>query len=270
MFSRDKMNLNGFSLGISVMHGDSEKVKIDGVDYFSLAHNSEYSLLLSNTRSVKCDAHVSIDGEEVGVWRINPYATINIERPVDVKRKFVFLAENSTEAEDAGIPQGSSKNGLIKVVFTPEKTYHDERQVCFKSGNARCDSFRNTASRGVKSLSTKNYGTESVSMGMTDTFSNSAEGNFSAGATGLGDRSFQNFSTVGKLTNIDQSNVTTIQTRLVVSNYDSSPRVVRLRDGLQKTPYPRRIETQYPKRVDRNTPLWHLSDPTVREYSWLF
>lgn len=46
-----------------------------------------------------------------------------------------------------------------------------------------------------------------------------ADKSFSAGATGLGDRSFQNFSTVGKLSSIDHPNVTTIQTRLVIPNY---------------------------------------------------
>lgn len=62
MFTGDKMNLNGFSLEIIATHGDSEKVKIDETDYFSLSHGSEYSLLLFNNRSSRCDAYVYIDG----------------------------------------------------------------------------------------------------------------------------------------------------------------------------------------------------------------
>lgn len=233
MFTKDKMNLNGFSLAISAIHGDSEKVKIDGTDYFSLTHGSEYSLSLSNDRSSRCDAYVYIDGENVGVWRISPYSTINIERPANVKRKFVFLAEDSVEAEDAGIPPGSSENGLVKVIFKPEKLH---TSICKDSQQ----------SYGMNRMDGHNF-----SLGR------SAD-SFSAGATGLGDRSFQSFSTVGKLSSIDHSNVTTIQTRLVVPNYHSSPRVVRLRDGLKRTPYPKRIHSHYPRRVNKDCSWWNL------------
>lgn len=248
MFTGDKMNLNGFSLGITAVHGDSEKVKIEGVDYFSLAHGSEYSLSLSNNRSERCDAHVVIDGDKVGVWRINPYSSINIERPVDVKRKFIFLAEDSAEADDAGIPRGRSQNGLVKVTFKPEKTYYRDFSNCRCSKN---HDYLQATSFGMSNTKGAN-----ITLGMNNSYANES---FSAGATGLGDRSFQNFSTTGKLTHIDHSNITTIQTRLVVPNYHSSPRVIRLRDGLKKTPYPKRVETPYPKRVDKKYPCWwHL------------
>ena len=117
----DQISINGFSLGI-MNPTDTRKKVINGANYFLMRHGSSYKLKLYNDRSTKCDAEVWIDGEKVGVWRIEAYGSTTIERPAAINRKFVFLRENSSGARSACIESGSSDNGLIKVVFKPANT----------------------------------------------------------------------------------------------------------------------------------------------------
>ena len=77
----DQISINGFSLGI-MNPIDTRKKVINGANYFLMRHGSSYKLKLYNDRSTKCDAEVWIDGEKVGVWRIEAYGSTTIERPV--------------------------------------------------------------------------------------------------------------------------------------------------------------------------------------------
>lgn len=106
------MNHEGYS--VEIPEGDERS---EG--YIGLPHNTEYSLKLRNHNSTRCDAHVTIDGEHVGTWRVNANASIRIERPADVQRKFTFYKLGTPEAKKANL-KSNEDLGLIAVKFTPE------------------------------------------------------------------------------------------------------------------------------------------------------
>lgn len=204
------VSVNGYSLSIinSDTNSSAKKIVISGESYFAIPHRSEYRIRLSNTNGSRCDATVWIDDINVGVWRINSYDSIILERPADESRKFVFLRENSDEAYETNIRKRSN-NGLIKVVFKPE-----QRIICYEHA------------------SPKIYYNQSATLS-----------SYSAGATVLGDRSDQRFDSVKALDSIDEDNVTTIYARLVVdNNRENKFGYVSLNKDVRSTKVPRRID----------------------------
>lgn len=91
-----------------------------GDGYVTLAHNTQYTLRLSNHSPRLADAEVFIDGQRVGEWRVKFYSDAVIERPVHDTGRFTFFRLGSEEASAAGL-RSSNDLGLIKVVFKPRK-----------------------------------------------------------------------------------------------------------------------------------------------------
>lgn len=184
------MQLNKFSIGIQ-----------NGVEtsqgYVRMRHNSEYQIRLGNDDNVVADAIVKIDGIEIGVWRIPANRNITIERPANVDRKFTFYKLGSSEGDQAGLERNNDL-GLISVDFIPAKSiYQNLRGSHIESG-----------SKGV-------------------TFGGNTRG-FSAGGTGLGNHSDQQF---GQAQSIDRdyANQVTINLRLVAVD---EPAIVSLRSAV--------------------------------------
>jgi hypothetical protein len=225
----DTVRENGFSLEVLSKGITARKHIIHNANYISLSHNSEYKLRLTNDNDTRVDATVWIDNENVGTWRVKPYRSITIERPVNVSRKFTFLEENTSSAYESGIVSGAEENGLIKVIFKPEK-----KHVSFGllSVNSTCrNGNHNLNSHSLETNRSQSYGMD-----------------FSSGGTGLGDYSSQRFSHTSALFDIDYSNITTLTTRLVISN--RSPRKFI---PLKSTKYPNRLDDikPYPFRSSR-------------------
>jgi len=108
------MYLNGYS--VSIVNG---REKQDG--YVEMEHGQTYELLLKNDNNLRCDAQVSIDGKEVGLFRVNPQSIFSLERPLNEAKKFTFYKKGTSEAKKAGEANISSDDsGLIQVVFKPE------------------------------------------------------------------------------------------------------------------------------------------------------
>ena len=110
------MFLNGFSVRIV---GGPERSH----GYVALRHGQTYKLALANKNQVRCDARVTIDGKEVGTWRLSPGETATLERPSEEPKFFTFYKADS----DAGRKVGSASvhaemQGLLEVLFTPEDT----------------------------------------------------------------------------------------------------------------------------------------------------
>lgn len=108
------------------MRHNSFEVRVNGGTevsggYVRIGNGAEYSLTLWNYRDVRCDAMVEIDGEDVGTFRVRPYGTARIERPVHAARRFTAVFSGTPEADAAQIDESSPDLGLIKVTFTPEK-----------------------------------------------------------------------------------------------------------------------------------------------------
>src|SRR5690348_10484827 len=112
--------VSGFGLAIIVDDKVVAPVNNDGI-YIPLDNGSNYKIRLSNKHEYRCDAEVTIDGEDIGTFRLKPYQTSTIERPGDVAKKFTFYRETSGVAQRAGVTEGKEENGLIQVRFIPEK-----------------------------------------------------------------------------------------------------------------------------------------------------
>lgn len=193
------MYLNRFSL---VVNNGNE---VDN-GYVQMKHGSEYQLRLRNDHNVEADAIVRVDGVEVGVWRVPANRNITIERPANIERKFTFYKLGSSEGNQAGLERNSDL-GLISVDFIPAK------EVVHSS-------FGNPYSKGMD-IEDTGYSYKSGLKGV------STRG-FSAGGTGLGDRSDQSF---GQAMPIDRdyANQVTINLRLICAD---EPAIVSLRSAV--------------------------------------
>lgn len=100
--------------------------------YVVLAHNTKYTIKMSNLGERRCDAWVEIDGKPVGGWRLDSEDSMVLERPVHDTGCFTFYQFGTSEAKKAGLVQ-SDELGLISVLFKPEKPYEDNRIMFFYS-----------------------------------------------------------------------------------------------------------------------------------------
>lgn len=224
------ITLGSFSLGISFnsFTKTAERITENGNHYFRLPNNSEYTLVLKNNRDVRCRAEVSIDGESVGNWILDPLATLRLERPVAVDRKFTFVDDKSKAAASVGVVAGKSENGLLQVKFVPEMApvMRSSRQLergGTGSKKSKTKSVEYSDSRGASDHffdECDDGGEEECDMEESSPFAKSAASSISesrSGATILGAQSSQKFRNVSDITNIDEANVATITVRLVVA-----------------------------------------------------
>ncbi len=107
------MKLGNFSVEIS-------QGKMLKSGYVAMKHDTKYTVVLSNSGDVRCDAEVEIDGKSVGIWRIQSHDSMVIERPVHDAGCFTFYKIGTREARKAAIVR-SDKLGLITVLFKPER-----------------------------------------------------------------------------------------------------------------------------------------------------
>jgi hypothetical protein len=107
------MKFNQFS--VTIPEG---KEAADG--YIQMKHGTQYTVLLQNESNRRCDAEVYLDDRQVGIWRLDPYGTARIERPVHDRGRFTFYQVDTPEAIQAGITENSN-TGLIRVLFKPER-----------------------------------------------------------------------------------------------------------------------------------------------------
>ena len=92
-----------------------------------LKHGTKYNIGITNESNFNANADIFIDNQHIGSFRIPKNAdNIQIERPVDVNRSFIFMSKNSDIAQLAGVNQISNRHlGIINIHLRPEdKSYH--------------------------------------------------------------------------------------------------------------------------------------------------
>jgi hypothetical protein len=98
--------------------------------HVEMRHNTVYSLRIgNNNHSQRCDATVTVDGKEIGCFRIDAGRTITLERPSHDPGCFTFFETDSQQAQSAGV--GSIANvdrGLVQVVFRPERKRYEREE----------------------------------------------------------------------------------------------------------------------------------------------
>lgn len=93
-------------------------VRLDGI---GARHGVEYTVHMHNhDSSRRANAYLSIDGKDVGTYRLGPGEHFPVERPPGIQKRFTFWAEEGAPVE-SGIVRGRSENGLVSVRFVLEK-----------------------------------------------------------------------------------------------------------------------------------------------------
>ena len=222
-----------FAVGIVVK---GQKVPIAANGYVALAHETEYAIYLENNCCARTEVNLFVDGKESGTWILSPYQKIKnpIERPENEAKKFTFLRDTTKEAQDAGIKAGESKNGVVHVVFKPEKK--DELDhvrsfaLCASSSYDKCYSapplpgatLHAGAMRSM-SLSYQTRSSERREVLGDFTLSDAvAKPKYSSGATGLGAHSDQIFGTTHLIKEYNEAGHREIKLRLVYKEDDQA------------------------------------------------
>ena len=197
------MFLNNFSVRIPEGNEDN--------GYVELAHNTQYTLVVSNKRDLRCDVHIEIDGQEEGTWRINAYYTLRLERPSRDTGRFTFYKVGTPEARSAQLQEGNPNLGLVKATFTPER----KPRPLVVSNYPTSSDLENTHWAGA-SASAGDYDDNPpvVAMAAVPVTQSATR---SAGGTGLSGQSNQQFYKVNAL-DYDYSQQTVIHLRLVARN----------------------------------------------------
>lgn len=177
--------------------------------HVSIPHNTKYTIRIYNhDYRRRVDTAVSVDGKDVGLFRVNFNGVLTLEHPAHDNGCFTFFEVASEDAQEAKVREVSKDNkGLVQVLFKPEKI----RDVV-KAPYQRV--------RGVGSSA----GGQSVGGTIADSaepilrghsaFSDKRWEETSAGITGLTGHSDQDFYTVPNL-DYDPSAEVTITLRLV-------------------------------------------------------
>lgn len=281
------MHRRGFGVEVLSHFGRSVTPVIRGSDYyFPLPHRSEYKLRLTNDTSARADARVELDGKEVGLWRVPPGGhrnSITVERPVGIPQRFTFVAEESRIAERAGVEEGRSENGLLKVTFYAEREHRraysprrervvvEEPMYEMRAGSPsrglRTEAKRSMSPPPMMSLATPTMaGAQMRSMSppraspMTAGMTFGAERRslsprrFESGATILGHESTQQFRDVDRITDVEYEVI--FIARLIVETERrpvSPPRYQAVATVPQSLLSPRRqLSPRIPPRIDQN------------------
>lgn len=213
----------GYTVNILTENGRrAESFQENGAYYVPLPNNSTYQIQMINNNETRADAYVSVDGDSIGGWVLYPYSTVTIERHGNIARKLTFFNENSSEARGAGVNTGRFENGLVKVVFKPEKRPAYLKLPSNSLPSYSQGSLQRSSSPGRRQNS---QSARSSSPGRQRSMSSqealvprSMSSNYSSGVTLLGDESSQRFVNVQPLRDdqIDYSKIVTINIRLVV------------------------------------------------------
>ena len=237
-FTTEKLNY----YSMTILAPSVKRVSVNDHSYAALKHETEYKIKLQNDGGLRTDVTLTIDGESVGKFRLDPYSSFVLERPQGAPRKFTFMKETSSEAREAGVVAKSSENGVVKAVFVPEKQpefmYETAARISTnslpkrsrnKSGGIAQHCFRESAG----DCDDGDDGGHCKKMSMS----------LSSGATVLGGKSDQTFRTVGPITEYDHSKTTTLFVRMVV---DEDKKYVSLKSVAtpSSNTLPPRVETQ--------------------------
>lgn len=181
-----------------------------GNGYVVMQHGTPYRVQVTNNGSRKCDAVLSIDGEEIGTYRLHAGQNWAIEHPPESQQRFTFYASGTTEAAQVGEHAVERQDkGLVQVTFYPEKEKEPEYDVLETLGGTR--SFGMTRGGGM-------YGGET----------RGAKG-LGSGLTGLSGYSGAQYGKAGEIDR-DETEAVTITLRLVTE--DDTPQPLTRRRAL--------------------------------------
>lgn len=204
----------------------------DGAHYVVLPNDTAYAIRLINRHNVRTDAYVWVDGNSIGGFVLNPSSSETIRRPGQIDKQFVFFSEWSPESREAGVSPGNPDNGLIQVMFKPQKPI---RYTRIPSSRVVLSPQRMRPASSAQ-MALPNIGAHRAMM--------PARTPYESGATLLGGTSYQEFNEVPPLRKdeIDKFNETEILIRLIARRPGYA---YGCPNPPNCTPYPPRIDSRF-------------------------
>jgi hypothetical protein len=223
-------------------------------NYVPVPHNTEYKLVLMNNWFTKADAEVKIDGVSAGKFRVNAQSAITISRPDHTAKNFTYLEEATGEFKEAKGEAKAQENGVIEVVFKPEREQSWAWRSLSRSATSRRKLESGRGDRGCDYDSGRERGGGSYptiaafgAPAQAAAAGGSAPAAFTHGMTALGSHSSQTFGSVSSITDIDTAKITKIVFRLVTAK--AEPRFESMAAAAERAGVPIKTMT-VPPRVD--------------------
>jgi hypothetical protein len=85
------------------------------------AGKAPFTLKLTNHSSQKSKVNIHIHGLDQGTWVLMPHQVSILERPIHLAEKFCAYPVGSEGGNAIDLTAGDPNNGLISIIFTPEK-----------------------------------------------------------------------------------------------------------------------------------------------------
>lgn len=92
--------------------------ELDG-GHVEMLHATPYAIRFGNLTSSRCDVSVSVDGVDVGKWRLEAGQIADVEHPVGDAGRFTFVALETKAAKAAKIAT-NTETGLVSAKFFTE------------------------------------------------------------------------------------------------------------------------------------------------------
>jgi len=216
---------------LDVRPGDRKRLKSpdrDGIqNYYVMKNESFYSIYLRNDGPVLCDCRLSIDGKDMGTFRIFPKKAYSIQKPAPgntrATGRFTFVTEEKvlsmspSEFKKTGIIPGEGQNGIVEAVFVPAQSYYTAAPQSGRRLSARNKGKQIASS--AKRLRRRPTVEELEEMEILEDEEEEEEeeeggSGFVAGATTLRGKSNQKQMMAGNVT-LDESKAVAIHARLV-------------------------------------------------------
>jgi len=215
--------------------------------YVFLADKARYSIQLANNNTDPCEAQITIDGKEIGVFLLGGNFSgknrLLIERPVNTDKRFMFLKGGKKPGKafiDAGLDQvDADLLGVVAVTFTPgsykyvERSmvrplrgrfiYNGDAYVPLESDSWRCRKTQTTVEPLCDSYNKwqpfETNSETSLTAVLEDDIicSSNAKGSYTPGGTGLQGQSNQHFIDVDGL-HLRSNEAVTVYLRLVADD----------------------------------------------------
>ena len=115
---------NNGSQYVMLLDGGSKPIKYDEKrGMYLMNHNEEYQFLIANDNDrLRAMFLITVDGDSIGRFTVDPNTQYRLKRPVSADRKFVFVARNSQLGRQGGLDKKSvSDLGVCEVEVRLEK-----------------------------------------------------------------------------------------------------------------------------------------------------
>ncbi len=178
--------------------------------YVRMRHGQVYAVCFANNLDRRADAEVSIDGLNMGTWRLQANQRACVERPATTQGRFTFYRADSSEGYAVGSGQVSrGDKGKLSVSFYPEVL---EQPVYEPEPGFHSHSYSNAAPEAEGYVAPQAQKRAAPS-----------HDDLNAGVTGLTGRSDQRFGRAGQIER-DYAQMVRLELRLVHDPaYDTAP-----------------------------------------------